>query len=120
MHYKWRIWEKFFPFRDGYQAKKKRCRQFFDHTMFKFIFKSVIKYVCSDQSLAKTILSGLIWLILLVFGSLKVFPQITSVFELRFLDFGKLIKRVWKIFWKKRSNERSYMLGNTLGRQEMT
>ena len=30
--------KKSFPFRDGFQAKKNRHRQFFAHTVFKFIF----------------------------------------------------------------------------------
>ena len=51
------------------KQKKNRHRQFFGHTVFKFNFVSVIYYIFSDQSQAKTIPFGWIWLIQLVSGS---------------------------------------------------
>ena len=108
--------KKSFPFRDGFQAKKNRHRQFFAHTVFKFIFTTLIFYIVYDQSQARTILFCWIVLIFLVPGSLRAFPRISDFFDLHYLDFWKLIPRVWYIFCKERNSECIYVPVNMLGR----
>ena len=98
------------------KQNKYRHRQFFAHTVFKFIFTTVIFYIFYDQSQARTILFCWIVLIFLVPGSLRAFPRISDFFDLHYLDFWKLIPRVWYIFCKERNSECIYVPVNMLGR----
>ena len=94
--------KKAFPFWDGFQAKKNR--QFFSHTVFKFIFTTVIFYISYDQSQARIILFGWIWLLLLVSGFSTHFKFLWFAFSWLMETFS-----MWLVHILKREEQQTHL-----------